>query len=189
MRFAALSFLALGFAACGGEQDNEVRVALPLSAPDGAHELVADFVDICSLSLVDRGEAMQLADDRGWASEVPQADLMAQFTGMAMYSDPNSGAQLQITPIAYPHLDIKLCMVNLFDHDFDEDDLNLSVIHEIDGLQGGFFPMPGDADGVGRWSFIGPNGEPVILQAMRPTASFVQLHMSTDKRLYPNKSK
>ena len=183
MRIAALFLSAIMLAGCGGE--NEPRVDLPIKAPDGAHHLVADFIDICSLSFVNRDAAMQLADDREWTSEVPEADLMAQFTGISMYVDDRSGAQLQIMPIAYPHLDIKMCMLNLFDYTIEGDDVDLSIIHSIDGLQGGFMPMPGDADGVGRWSFIGPSGDPVIIQAMRPTSSFLQMHMSTQKRLYP----
>lgn len=187
MRIAALSFLALTITACGGVSGNgEKRVALPLEAPEGAHRLVADFVDICSLYLVDRDQSMQLAKSRGWSNDDTGGDMAAMFTGMAVFMDEQSDANLQMMPSVFPHLEAKTCM--LFTSSFDDkaSEIDLSAIHSVEGLQGGFMPLPGaGAKGIGRWSFIGPNGEPVTIQAMRPTDSLTQIHMTTTNRLYP----
>ena len=122
MRVAAYLLSAFLLVGCSGESRDEVRFDLPLKAPEGGHSLVADFVDICSLSLVDQSSAKKLAVERGWNSEVADMDLMAQFAGMAVYTDEKTGANLQMMPVVYPHLDIKICMINLFEDD-------LSLIH------------------------------------------------------------
>ena len=59
LTFSAVLLLA----ACGvGEE----RVAMPLTAPDGAHRLIKDFIEICSTALATPEAANKLAADRGW---------------------------------------------------------------------------------------------------------------------------
>ena len=186
MRMAALSFLACGLAACGGGAGDVERVSLPLKSPDGAHNLVADFVDICSLYLADRNASLQLAKSRGWQNDSVGADMAAQFTGMSVLSHDDYEGNLQLIPASYPHLDTWMCMIFVPDAEYIEGEIGLDVIHGIDGLQGGFLPMPtGEAHGVGRWSFVAENDQIVLVNAIQPTDQFIQLNMSTHKEKYP----
>ena len=186
MRVIALPLAVLSLAACDTQ---EARVPLPLSAPDGAHQMVTDFVDICSLYLVDRKASAALARARGWSDEMTSSDMAAQLTGVSMFEKEDPDAMLQFIPAVYPHLESRMCMVMLPFADEVDGDMDLSAIHQIDGLQGGFMPMPGgDAHGVGRWSFVAENGQTVLVNAMRPTSTFVQLNMSTHKDLKPTDS-
>lgn len=187
MRLAALSLSALMISACSESASNEPRVELPLKAPDQAHNLVVDFIEVCSLSLIKPKEGVELAESRGWVSETAGSDIMMNIAGVAVLSDETSGATLQIIPAVYPHLDTKMCMILLPYADDFEEDLKLDIIHQTAGLQGGFIPVPGGDDkGIGRWSFIASNGQTVVVNAMRPTSSIVQMNMSTHKHLNPN---
>lgn len=188
MRLAAISCLTLAIAACGETSSrDENRVSLPLEAPVAAHKLVTDFTEVCSLYLVDRTAGVELAKVRGWSDGMMSADAIARLSGMFVFDHEESGASLQFIPAAFPHLDVKTCMLIVrHQNDDDSPELDLSVMHQIDGLEGGFLPIPGGkSQGVGRWSFIGPNGQPVTIAATRPNAGFTQMHMTTHKRLYP----
>ena len=61
---AALAALAL--TACGASDRQSPSLDLPLSAPNGASGMVADFIEVCSLSMIDRAAAITALSERGW---------------------------------------------------------------------------------------------------------------------------
>lgn len=190
MRVAAFIISAFAVAACseaGGV--DKTQVTLPLEAPAGAHNLVKDFVEICSLHLSNTQGAKSLAASRGWTSNTVGAEemVMTNLTGISMLESADTGAMLQFLPAVYPHLEAQTCMILWPRIEASGDEIKLEVIHEIDGLEGGYTPLPGGANsGLGRWSFVADNGQTVTIQAMRTDPNFLQMTMNTHKHINPN---
>ena len=188
MRCAAFSSMSLALAACGGsDKAVESGVELPLNAPEAAHILVVDFVEVCSLFMSDRKAAVDMARGRGWSDQYSGTDVAAKFTGISIFEHKHSDAEMHFMPAVYPHLDTRTCMIIHMRADVEKTPLELDKIHNVEGLEGGFAAIPGgDELGIGRWSFVADNGQTVLINATHTIPRFLQLNMSTHRHLKPN---
>ena len=178
MRLACV-MAGLFLAACGG---NEARVALPLTAPDGVHRLVKDFIEICSRALSDQDGAEKLAVERGWGAAGDLA--LMKTTGVAAFEDPQDGSLLQITSLNYPHQEGTACL--LVAREMSPDDLAPARIGEIKGILGDYSVIRApDEVGRGLWSFIGPGGNVVSINVTASGNRFTQMNMYTSRRVTP----
>src|SRR5262245_44743987 len=158
-RLAGLS-VGLLLAACGGA---EHRVALPLTAPDGAHRLVKDFVEICSNALGKPDAAEKLAVERGWTAPADAVDAM-KAAGVTVFEDAQSNAILQIVSLNYPQQQGKTCSV--IAPQAIPAEVMPDKIGATKGLEGSYSVIEGpnqDKVGRGMWSFVGPDGNVVTI--------------------------
>jgi hypothetical protein len=182
MRRLAGLLSGLLIAACGGA---EPRVAMPLTAPDGAHRLVKDFVEICSSALVKSDDAEKLAADRGWTAPADAIKAM-KAAGMMVFED-NQGAILQVASLNYPHQEGKSCFVVA--PFVTPAELEPEKIGATKGLQGGYSVIEGpgpDKVGRGLWSFVGPDGDVVTISVTATGERIVQMNMNTSRRISPS---
>jgi hypothetical protein len=172
---------AMALAACGA---GEERVAMPLTAPGGAHRLVKDFVEICSNALVKVEDAEKLASERGWTAPAGAFETM-KAAGMMAFED-NQGAILQIASLNFPHQEGKSCFVVA--PFVATAEVQPEKIGATRGLHGGYEVIEGPAaDKVGRglWSFVGPDGDVVTISVTATGERIVQMNMNTSRRVSP----
>jgi hypothetical protein len=176
------AILAVGLAGCNAA---EPRVALPLTAPESADPLVKEFVEICSQALVDRAAASAVAGQRGWKIELTPAALVG-LEGMHFSRlDTQIGEQqLQFFTFDYPHMRNEACNV-FWGSRSPTDSIDLASISEIAGVEGRFWSVNQERGGRGLWSFIGPNGDPVTINASIIPNGPVQMTMTVMHRVSP----
>ncbi len=181
--FAGAALTGLALTACGSSDRQTPTLDLPLTAPDGTDGVLADFIDICSLSLVDQPAAIEQLSEREWS--VPGGSSMEQVAAFGGHFSENAeGYTIQFVPVDYPHLKGTNCFVV----GMPEGELpDLSPLQDIDGLQGtlqssGF---GGDDNQLGRFSGIAPSGYPVTIQAIKTNNRFINLIMTTTRPVKP----
>ena len=173
-------------AACGSSDRQTPSLDLPLSAPAGTATIVADFIEVCSLSLVDQAAAIAALNERGW--QAPSADNMLQMAAFGGYaSERENGEQMQISSIDFPHVEGVTCQLT---STFVDETPDVSPVARIPGLIGDFktYGDGSDTGRIGRFSGIGPDGRPVILQTLSTGDIFFNLSMTTTRPVKPSES-
>ncbi|MEO1189890.1 MAG: hypothetical protein AAFW60_12545, partial [Pseudomonadota bacterium] len=124
---------ALLLTACGSSDRQTPTLDLPLSAPEGTSGVVADFIEICSLAMIDRTAAMTAISGRdAWtAPRGSDLDEAAAFGGFV--SEGENGESFQIFQLEFPHVEGVSCQIV---GSLPAEDPDVSVITEIPGLQG-----------------------------------------------------
>jgi len=177
---------ALALAACGSSDRQTPSLDLPLTAPTGADQILTDFIEVCSLSMVDQPGAIGALNERGWqAPSAGDLQQMAAFGGYA--SEFENGEQLQIFPIEFPHVEGKTCLVS---STYFESVPDFSPLTRIPGLLGDItsYGDDGDSGQIGRFSGIGPDGYPLTIQVLNNDDLFYNLSMTVTRPAKPSKS-
>jgi hypothetical protein len=176
---ASAALLAL--AGCSGASGP--KTALPLKAADGSHEMIKDFIEVCSRYMVSMETAETEAKARGWsATAVPPGET--QMAEMRIYDRPDRAMQINMIRTDYPHLTERTCAMLRVLPDGDAVDFN--AIGKIAGVKGGLVapPQPGK-DTRGLWSLIGPDGDVITMTAITAPPTLVQMSMTTTKHVTP----
>ena len=172
------AFLLLTLAACASAPD--ATVSFPMSAPDGATELVSRFVDVCTAAIAEGG---------AWvvpASQWERAEDETRFGGVDAFK--SGDITLTISRIETPHLRGLHCQ--MFEYRFDDpDDVDTSgsalrAIESLEGFTGTVSrPVGGGPYFLGQWSAIGPDGTPIMMTAMHTHPKMVHLSMSQTRHV------
>ena len=176
--------LALGACAPGAAKPT---TDLPIAAPEGASELVIEFIEICSAALSDSAGIGGLLAERGWQA-MPGPDDYDALAGVLGAEHAALGVSLQVIPLDYPHVKGTGCSI----HGYQSDNLSLTSLSGLDqvpGFLGGFksFGSDSEATHLGRWSAIAPDGEPITITAMlMPDTEFLNLSMNHARRVQPD---
>lgn len=176
---------ALMLAACGSPDRQSPSLDLPLTAPSGASGIVADFIEVCSLSMIDQPAAIRALSERGWQAPSPENMQQMAALGGGFASEGENGEQMQIFSIDYPHVEGVSCQLT---STFVEATPDFSPVAQIPGLLGDFTTYgDGREQGqLGRFSGIGPDGRPVILQVLSTGDIFFNLSMTTTRPVTPS---
>ncbi len=175
---------ALMLAACGSPDRQTPSLDLPLTAPASASGIVADFIEVCSLSMIDQPAAIAALSERGW--QPPGADSMQQIAAFGGFaSEGENGEQMQIFSIDYPHVEGVSCQLT---STFIETIPDFSPMADIPGLIGGFktYGEGLEQGQLGQFSGIGPNGYPVTVQVLSTGDIFFNLFMTTTRPVKPS---
>ena len=180
------AFAALALTACGSSDRQSPSLDLPLSAPQGVSGVMADFIEVCSLSMTDRTAAISALSERGW--QAPSSGDVQQMAAFGGYmSESETGEQLQIYTVDFPHVEGVSCQLT---STYFEEMPNFSALAEIPGLLGDFksFSNSGDESQLGRFSGIAPNGYPLTVQLITNSDFFYTLIMTTTRPVRPSES-
>ena len=190
MRNHAIAFVVLTLAACGAAGDvgkQAPTLELPLTAPENTPQLVADFIEICSVAMDDPVKgAAALGRREGWSTDGAQGAGMA-LAGLSMAEHDDTGVQIQIVPSDFPHLETVNCQLNAFPRDgvLDEVDLSPEVFGDIEGFIGDVrtLPMPeGGRMMAARYSGVAANGDIIIIGAnLTPNFDMLFMGRSTER--------
>lgn len=181
---ASLAGLALGACAPGAAKPT---TDLPFAAPEGASDLVRDFVEICSSALADPARVGGVLAERGWevSSLSDDANMMMGIIGA---DHPTLNLMLQVIPFDYPHVQGTGCSISGYDFD-DIESIDLSGLDNIPGFLGDMrqFGRASSAMKLGRWSAIAPDGEPITMTAnLMLESNFLNLNMNHARRVTPD---
>jgi hypothetical protein len=177
---------ALVLSACGSSDRQTPSLDLPFTAPAGASKVLTDFIEVCSLSMIDRSAAISALDARGWqAPSAGDIQQMAAFGGYA--SESENGEQLQIISIDFPHVDGVTCLIS---STYLDETPDFSPVGEIPGMLGEItsYGDGSDEGQLGRFSGIGPDGYPLTIQVLSNNDLFYNLSMTTTRPVKPSDS-
>lgn len=191
MKMLAASLLALTLAACGGAADTGRQaptLELPLTAPEGAPPLIADFIEICSIAMEDPVKgAAALGRREGWRGEERARSAGMALAGMAMAEHGDTGVQIRIIAHEFPHLKSVTCRIDAFPRSggFDAADLSPGTLADIDGFTSDVRTLPtpyGESMKAARYSGVAQNGDIIIISAdMTPTFDMLFMARSTER--------
>lgn len=179
-------FAALALTACGSSDRQTPTLDLPLTAPTGADQILTDFIEVCSLSMIDQPAAIRALSQRGWqAPSAGDIQQMAAFGGYA--SEFENGEQLQIFPIDFPHVEGKTCLISSTNFEAAPD---FAPLTRISGLLGEItaYGDGSETGRMGRFSGIGPDGYPLTIQVLNNDDLFFNLSMTVTRPVKPSKS-
>ncbi len=181
---AGLAGIMLSACTSGTEQPT---TDLPVKAPEGASELVIEFVEMCSAVLAEPAKAGGIFSEYGW--EAPSlTGITGGVPGMIAAEKLDEDLNGNVTPFKYPHVEGVTCMITGYGYG-DDAQPDLTGLDEIAGFPGKFNSV-GDRDGamrMGAFSAIGPSGDVITITSNVMTSNdYFNLMMTTSTRVSPD---
>lgn len=184
---ASAAAAALMLTACGSSDRQTPTLDLPLEAPAGASNVVADFVELCSLVMIDQSAAITAISQRDrW--KAPSGSILDEAVAFGGFvSEGENGESFQIFSLDFPHVEGVSCQIvgSLPDQHPD-----LSALADLPGMLGAYQTVGtgDDVSQIGRFSGIGPDGYPVTLQVVSNPNLFFTLAMTSTRPVKPSAS-
>ena len=161
--------------------------SLPIAAPAGASNIVAEFVEVCSAAIKDGIQIGGLLAERGWQVSGGPDDVDG-LVGILGAEHPELDLTLQLIPLDYPHLKGTGCSMSGYNV-LNITAADLTGLNDLPGFPGSMrdYGRSPDAMTMGRWSAIAPDGEPITVNAtFMADAKFLNLNMNHTRRVQPD---